>query len=281
MDLDIRGGEESSDGLGQLRDRNDDDDEDVGQQGQADARPGGLVGFVGRRGEFLGGRGTPEEEEDIAGGEAEEGGDDRGQLVGNGGGEEVADAGCGTRDEGEGPKLTHAAPAVQDEQHQERDEQTEDPGQVAHVACDDDGFSATELAGGRRGDGHSAEADVDGVADDGDDGCLDLRDAQGHEHGAGDGHGRAEASQALEQAAEAPGDEECLGALVAATDRVEHGLEIGRSAGLFREVVEPYGCDDDVDDGHETHGRALRTGQERHADGHLEREDRDDEGRDE
>ena len=110
----------------------------------------------------------------------------------------MADAGRSARNEGEGPQLAHAARSVEDEEHQEWDEQTEDPRQVAHVASDDDGVCATELAGGGRGDGHGAEADVDGVTDDGHDGGLDLRDAQGHEHGAGDGHGSAEAGQALE-----------------------------------------------------------------------------------
>ncbi len=115
-----------------------------------------------------------------------------------------------------------------------RDEQTEDPGQVPHVAGDDDGVRAAELASGGRGDGHGAEAHVDGVADDGDDGGLDLGDAEGHEHGAGDGHGSAEARQALEQAAEAPGDDEGLGALVAAADRVKDGLQVGTATRTSR-----------------------------------------------
>ena len=189
----------------------------------------------------------------------------------------MARTGCKAGDEGEGPELAHAAGAVQDEQHEEGDEQAEDPGQVAHVASDDDGVCAAELASGRGGDGHGAEADVNGVADDGHDGGLDLGDAEGHEHGAGDGHGSAEASQALEQAAEAPGDDEGLGALVAAADRVKHGLQVGAASRLLGEVVEPHGRDDDVDDRHEAHRRALRASQERHADGHFEGKDRDDE----
>lgn len=64
---------------------------------------------------------------------------------------------------------------------------------MAHVAGDDDGVGATELAGGRGGDSHGTEADVDGVTDDGDDGGLDLGDTQRHEHRAGDGNGSAEA----------------------------------------------------------------------------------------
>ena len=193
----------------------------------------------------------------------------------------MARTGSKARDEGEGPELSHASSAVQDEQHEEGDEQTEDPRQVAHVAGDDDGVGATELASGGRGDGHGAEADVNGVADDGHDGGLDLGDAEGHEHGAGDGHGSAEAGQALEQTAEAPGDDEGLGALVAAADRVKHGLQVGAAPRLFGEVVQPHGRDDDVDDRHEAHRRALRASQERHANGHLEGEDRDDERGDE
>ena len=190
----------------------------------------------------------------------------------------MADTGGCSGYQGEGPELADAARAVEDEQHQERDEQTEDPRQVAHVAGDDDGVRAAELAGGRRGDGHGSEADVDGVTDDGDDGCFDLRDAKGHEHRAGDGHGSAEASQALEKAAEAPCDDEGLGALVASADRVKNGLQVGTAARLFGEVVEPHGRDDDVDDRHEAHRGALRAGQEGHADGHLEGEDRDAQG---
>ena len=77
-----------------------------------------------------------------------------------------------TGNEGEGPQLSHASSAVEDEQHQDRDEQTEDPGQVSHVAGDDDRICAAELASGRRGDSHGAEADVDGVTDDGHDSGL-------------------------------------------------------------------------------------------------------------
>ena len=280
-DLHVRGREESCDGLGQLRDRDDDDDEDVGQQGQADTRAGGLVGLVGLGCALRGGGRTPEEKEDVAGGEAEQGGDDGGQLVGNRGGEEVARTGSKAGDEGKGPQLAHAAGAVEDEEHQHRDEQTEDPRQVAHVAGNDNRVGATELTGGRGGNGHGAEANVDGVADDGDDGGLDLGHAEGHEHRTGDGHGSAEAGQALEQATETPGDEEGLGALVAAADRIKHGLEVRAAPRLFGEVVEPHGRDDDVDDRHEAHRRALRAGQERHADGHLEGKDRDDERGDE
>ena len=169
----------------------------------------------------------------------------------------MADACCSARNEGEGPQLAHAAAAVEDEQHQDRDEQTEDPGQVAHVAGDDDGVCATELTRGGRGDGHGTKAHVDGVADDGDDSSLDLRDAEGHQHGAGDGHGGAEAGQALEQATEAPGDDEGLGALVAASDRIKDGFEVGAASRLLGEVVEPHGRDDDVDDRHEAHCGAL------------------------
>ena len=190
----------------------------------------------------------------------------------------MARTGSKAGDEGEGPELSHAAPSVQDEQQEKGDEQTEDPGQVSHVAGDDDGLCTTELAGGGRGDGHGAKANVDGVADDGDDGGLDLRDAEGHQHGAGDGHGGTEAGQALEQAAEAPSDDEGLGALVAAADRIKDGLEVGAASRLLGEVVEPHGRDDDVDDRHKAHRGALRSGQERHTDGHFEGEDREAQG---
>ena len=91
------------------------------------------------------------------------------------------------------------------QQQEEGDEDTEDPGQVAHVAGDDDGVGATELASGRGWDSHGTEADVDGVTDDGDDGGLDLGDTQRHEHGAGDGNGNAEASQFLYTVPDLPG----------------------------------------------------------------------------
>ena len=177
-----------------------------------------------------------------------------------------------------GPQLAHAAPAVEDEQQEEGDEQTEDPGQVTHVAGDDDGVCTTELASRGRGDGHGTEADVDGVTDDGHDGGLDLGDPEGHEHGAGDGHGRAEAGQALEQATEAPGDDEGLRTLVTAADRIKDGLQIGAASRLLGEVVQPHGRNDDVDDRHEAHRGTLRAGQKGHAEGHLEGEDRDAQG---
>ena len=85
-----------------------------------------------------------------------------------------------TGNEGEGPQLSHASSAVEDEEQEEGDEHAEDPGEVSHVAGDDDGVCAAELASGCRGDSHGAEADVDGVTDDGHDSGLDLGDPQGH-----------------------------------------------------------------------------------------------------
>ena len=181
------------------------------------------------------------------------------------------------RDETEGPQLTDASATIQDEEHEEGNEEAEDPGQVPHVGGHLRCLGAAELAGGSRGNSHRTEADVDCIADDRDDGRLDLRHAQGDQHRAGDGHGGSEARQPLEQAAEAESDDESLGALVAPPDRVKDGLQVGAAPRLLGQVVQPHRSDDDVDDRHESHRGALRASQQRQVDGHVKGEDRDDE----
>ena len=177
------------------------------------------------------------------------------------------------------PQLLDAARAVEDEQQQERDEGAEHPGQVPHGGGHAHRLLAAELAGGRGGDGHGAEAHVDGVTDHDDDGRLELGQAQGRHHGGGDRHRGAEAGQPLEQAAEGEGHDEGLGAHVALADHVEHGLEVLGATRDVSEVVEPHGRDDDVDDRDESQRHALGGAHDRHAHRHVEQGDRGD-GRD-
>ena len=285
-DLDIGAGQylgQIDPDLPQLGDADHDNDQDVGQQGQDDALGAGLVVVAGLRVELLGsGRRRPHQQEEVGGGEAHEGRHDTGQLVGHVRRDEVAASGGQPGDQRQGPQLAHRTHAVEDPQQEEGHEHADDPGEVGHEDPDDRRvLPAAEVPGGGHGDGHGAEAHVDGVADDRHERGLDLLHAEGHEHGGGDRHRRPEARQALQQTAEAEGDDQRLGAHVPLADRIEHGPQIRRAPGDLGEVVEPHGGDDDVDDRDESHGQALRPGQECHAHRHVEAHDRQHHGQSE
>ena len=72
---------------------------------------GGVVG--GHLGAVLvRGRGGPHQQEDVGGGQSQQGGQHGGELVGDRGGEEVTDPGGQSRDDGQRPQLlTPRAPS--------------------------------------------------------------------------------------------------------------------------------------------------------------------------
>jgi hypothetical protein len=84
------------------------------------------------------------------------------------------------------------------------------------------------LGEGARGDDRGAdgaEGDGRGVGQQHDGRGAQWREAQGHEHDAGDRDGGAEAGQGLEEAAEAEGDDDRLDPRVVG-DEVEGGPEV-------------------------------------------------------
>ena len=148
-----------------------------------------------------------------------------------------------------------------------------DRGELHHVDARD---------GGERGGGDADGAEHGGhaVGDEAGKNRGHRGDAEGHEHARWDGDGGAKARHALEEAAEAPADEQRQDAAVGG-DGAEHALDRLHGAGVDREVVGEHGGDDDDHDGPDRHGKALEGGG-RHVDGgHPPAERRADRGDDE
>ena len=112
--------------------------------------------------------------------------------------------------------------------------------------------------GGQRrgGDADRAEHGGDAVGDQAAQDGGDGREAQRHKHRRRDGDGGAEAGHALEEAAEAPADEQRQDAPVG-RDAAQHALDRVHRAGVDRQVVGEDGRDDHDDDGPDRHGKAL------------------------
>ena len=187
------------------------------------------------------------------------------------------------------PAILDPALPIEDEDEQQRDHAGEKRGLVT-----DDGGN---MRGGLRGKSRIPARDHgpgrrDGRRDGavghgrgvrqkhGEGGALGL-DAQGQDHRGGDGDGRAEAGQGLEQAAEAEGYHHGLDADIAATYLVEEPAQVLRAAGDDRDLVEPHRHADDEHDGEGAEGGTLRGGHESEIRRHSEADDGNHHGDDE
>ena len=263
----------------QLGDGENDDHEPVGQEPQGHARAAEL--FRGRLGQlFLRRSGAPRSQKEGDRGEGEQRRENRRQLVGKEVcGQDVAQPhGHAGRERG-GPRLFHSAFAVEDAEEEHGDPAQEERGDAALGCADGVGGGVAELCGGGHRDGHRAEADVEGVAHHRHERRLDRGDAEGEQHGAGYRDRRAETREAFHEAAEAEADEERLNPHVALADGCEYPPDVFRASRFLRQIVEPHGHDDDVDDRKEAKGCALGRGKQREVDGHAEGEDCGSEGR--
>ena len=178
------------------------------------------------------------------------------------------------------PAVAQAFLAVQDQDNQQRNKESEerclvtnDSGNVLcrfegnrgiaasnHVACGGDG--GTSCAIGNRS----------GVRDEDRQSRLSGLYAQGKDHGCGDGDRSTEAGKCFEQAAEAEGNEDCLDADIAAANNVKQALQVFRASGNNRNLVEPYGHDDDEYDGECAIAGTLQARKGGEVSGHAEGE---------
>ena len=95
-----------------------------------------------------------------------------------------------------------------------------------------------------------------GIRDEADARCEQRRDAEAREHAGGDGDSGAEARHTLEEAAEAPADEQDEHALIRA-HRGEHLLDGVHALRMEAEIISEDGGDDDEQDRPAGECRAL------------------------
>ena len=152
------------------------------------------------------------------------------------------------------------------DERQGRHEAARHLGELHHV-------QARGLGEGHGGDGEGAEGHGARVGHEahqrGHHGVV----AQADEDAGGNGHGRAEAADALEEGAEAEGDEQGLRAAV--HRQVRHGaLHLVHPAGGLQHVVDHQRAEGDVHDGEDAREAALEGGQHRDLRREVEHEDR-------
>ena len=70
------------------------------------------------------------------------------------------------------PQLGNASASIKDPQEKERNEASENPGQVTHIGCNHKRILPTQTASGRRRDCHCSKPDINCVANDGDNSSL-------------------------------------------------------------------------------------------------------------
>ena len=75
---------------------------------------------------------------------------------------------------------------------------------------------------------------------------------KGHDHGRGNGHRGAEASEGLQQTAKTEGNEDSLNANIAITQKVKGLAQILEAPGSYGDFIEPNCRNDDPDDGQES-----------------------------
>jgi hypothetical protein len=180
-------------------------------------------------------------------------------------------------DEAGGPDLEHAPPACLGGDQPERHEQREDRQLAADHRAEIVQVEPGERREGGQRDAERAEGNGGGVADEGELGGLEGLEAQADHEGAGDGDGRAEAGGALDERAEAEGDQQRLDAAIAG-HAGDLFLQDGELAGLDRELVDEDRVEDEPADGQEAERGAVAGGGEGERGRHAVGEDRDGEG---
>jgi hypothetical protein len=189
-------------------------------------------------------------------------------------GEELRDGEGDPDHERDGPGLAGATLAVDEDHQQQRDEQREQRGLAADVGADLLVRDAGQGTGGDDRGADRAEGDGRGVGQQHDDGGADRREAQRHQHDAGDRHRSAEAGERLQQAAEAEGDDDRLHPRVV-REHVERRAQVLEPAADHGDLVEPDRAEDDPHDREEAVDGALGGRQQGEPRRHVEGRDRD------
>ena len=229
-------------------------------------------------GGFAAALGLPHLEEDHGQGDGDDGGEDLGEVVHGcaadddlGGSEDDAD------EQAERPHLPDALAAVHDGQHEEGHHQAEHGTHPGGDRGDVGDVEPTGLGGHEHRQTDGAEGHRNGVGDQGRHCGTQLAEADGNEHGGGDGHRGTEAGQGLEQTAEAEGDEDAEHTRVV-TDEEEGAAQVVETTRDHRHLVHPDGTQQDPHDGEQTVEETLHTAGECRTERHPEGGDRHDEG---
>ena len=114
---------------------------------------------------------------------------------------------------------------------------------------------------------NGSEGHRGGIGDQCDAGAPQRGKSQAHQHGSGNGHGRAESCSAFNETAECICDEQRLKAAVICKAG-EGILDDFKLAGFHGHVIDPYCRDDDPHDGEETEGSSIESGADRQGDRH-------------
>ena len=218
----------------------------------------------------------PEAQEHHSSTQAGEGRHDVGQFVGEEGGAQHLGSGEGnTGHDGGGPGFLDAAEAVQDKDQDQGNHDGEQRSLAAHNGTDVVGVEAREVGGRGDRNGHGAEGNRGGIGYQHCGRGLHRLQAQGNQHGGGDGHGSTETCQCFEQAAEAEGHQDRLDAHVAAANHVEDAAQVLKAPAHHGHLVQPDRHDHDPHHGERAEDRALGGGQQGQAGRHLEGPDGD------
>ena len=160
------------------------------------------------------------------------------------------------------------------ERHHHREERQLPPHHAAELVQVEAGHR------GQRDDGRAerAEGNRRGVGDQRQARGGERPKAQPHQDGGGDRHRRAESGGALEEGAEAKGDEQHLQPAVIA-DRDDRALQDREVAPLIGELIEKDDVEDDPADGQQAEGRPVHRRKPGHRRRHAVGEDGDGERR--
>lgn len=167
------------------------------------------------------------------------------------------------------PSVLQALHTVEDDEQDERNEHCQERSLVTNDGCDNVCVLAADVSCGGNRDSNCAECHGCGVSEQNGNSSLEGLNAQGENHGCGNCNGSAEASQCLEQTAEAECDEDSLDAQVAAAEAVKHAAQVFESTGENGDLVEPDGSQNHPADDQAVDGAAdgAQTGE---VSGHVE-----------
>ena len=239
----------------QVSNTEDCNDDDVGQQCHPDANGGQsflLFSLCGQTVAFTNACDAarlPELQEDNSNTHGDDASNNVGQVVcGGSSGDPLCNCEGDTDDQCGQPCVLQTLHTVKDDEQDERNEHCQERSLVTNDGCDNVCVLAADVTCGGNRDSNCAECHGCGVSEQNGNSSLEGLNAQGENHGCGNCNGSAEASQCLEQTAEAECDEDSLDAQVAAAEAVEDAAQVFKAAGENGELVEPDCTEDNPAD---------------------------------
>ena len=169
-------------------------------------------------------------------------------------------------EEGQACSQAHDAHALQalealagHDGHEEGAKESEGCQLQGSVASQSSGINARDAAQGHQRDTDGAVSRRHRVGDEADAHSHDGRNADACQHARRDSDSSTEACHALQEAAEAPADEENQGATIRA-HRGQHGLDDLHAFGVHHQVVSKDSCDNDQEDRPAGESHAIQGG---------------------